>query len=256
MRSEGSTAIGRHFPDAGDPQEPARVSVVLPTVMRPILNRALQSIFEQDFDGRIQILVGVDAPSNEVEALSPLLATRPSHVSVTTLTLPYSTSVRHGGVHQATDGGALRTILSFMANARHVAYLDDDNAWRADHLRKMVAAVEGKVWAFARRMLVHADTGEELGEDRWDSVGVGKGRFAAKGGFVDPNCLIIDKVRAARILGHWSETSTGVADMTADRNFFSAISRAPHAVVDEPTVLYTVRSTNILLKFMSEGVEF
>lgn len=251
-----SSSIGRHYTDAGDPQVPVDAAVVIPTVLRPILRRAVQSVFNQDLKGRIQILIGVDAAASNDHGLDTLLADRPSNISVTTLMLPYSTSVRHGGVHQATDGGALRTMLSFMANSRYVAYLDDDNEWRADHLSKLLPVLNGKVWAYSRRMLVHEQTGEELGEDRWDSVGVDRGRFASTGGFVDPNCLIIDKIRAARALGRWSETSTGRPDMTADRNFFFAIRQAPHGEVREATVLYTVRPTNILLRFMAEGQEF
>ena len=248
-----SGSLGSWFGGAGDPQIPYDVAVVTPSVLRPSLLRALASVFAQDLKGRIQVLVGVDAPTPAPAALLELLAQRPANVDVLMLTLPYSTSIRHGGVHRATDGGALRTILTFMANARHVAYLDDDNSWTRDHLSALRGAIEGKAWAYGLRMLIEEDTGRELGVDRWDSVGPDRGRFAARGGFVDPNCLMIDKLIALRTLGRWSQGP----GMQSDRAFFEAIRLSPHGHVPRPTTRYSVRKDNDVFRaFMAQGVEF
>src|SRR3712207_7660246 len=56
-----------------------------------------------------------------------ILARRPANVSAVVVELPYSTSIRHGGVHMPFEGGALRSILSFVSNGRYLTYLDDDN---------------------------------------------------------------------------------------------------------------------------------
>jgi hypothetical protein len=88
--------------------------------------------------------------------------------------------------------------------------------------------------------------------DRWDSVGVNAGRFATPGGLVDTNCLLVDKVAAARAFGRWSE---GPRDMS-DRNFFAAIKDAPHGRVERPTVRYGIRPTNVLNKFLRENTRF
>ena len=161
-----SESLGSWFGGDGDPQAPCDAAVVIPTVLRPALLTSLESVFRQDLDGRIQVLIGVDAPSPAPPALLELIARRPANVSVLLLTLPYSTSIRHGGVHRATDGGSLRSILTFMAASRHVAYLDDDNAWERDHLSSLRAAIAGKAWAYSLRMLVDEASGEELGIDR------------------------------------------------------------------------------------------
>jgi hypothetical protein len=219
------------------------------------LETALQSVYAQESVGRVQILIGVDRPGNPA-ALYRVLEDRPENVSALVLTLPYSTSVRHGGPHIATDGGALRAILSFMANSRYVAYLDDDNTWFPNHLKSLLAVIKGKVWAFSRRILVDEDTGQDLAVDRWDSVGPNKGRFAAIGGLVDPSCLLIDKVAAASVLGRWSETANRKLEGTADRHFFAAIRHADHGAVEEATVRYSIRRTNILHKIMTEGIEY
>ena len=248
-----SESLGSWFGGDGDPQAPCDAAVVIPTVLRPALLTSLESVFRQDLDGRIQVLIGVDAPSPAPPALLELIARRPANVSVLLLTLPYSTSIRHGGVHRATDGGSLRSILTFMAASRHVAYLDDDNAWERDHLSSLRAAIAGKAWAYSLRMLVDDASGEELGIDRWDSVGPGRGRFAARGGFVDPNCLMIDKLLALPTLGRWSQGP----GMQSDRAFFDAIRRAAHGHVPRPTTRYSVRPDNDVFRgFMAEGVEF
>ena len=36
------------------------VAVVMPTLLRPSLKRAVESVFAQDVRGRVQILIGVD----------------------------------------------------------------------------------------------------------------------------------------------------------------------------------------------------
>lgn len=246
------TSIGTYFPDVAGAQTPSDVAVVTPTVLRPAIIAAIESVYRQTFDGRIQLLIGVDKPMGPIDDLLAVLDRRPPHVSAMVLNLPFSTSIRHGGVHPATDGGALRAILSFMANSRYLAYLDDDNGWEPDHLESLIEAVRDRVWAHAQRSLIDAADGRSLGVDRWDSVGVGRGRFAATGGFVDPNCLLIDKVVAARAFGRWSEGP----GMMSDRQFFAAIKDAPHGAVERPTVRYTVRPNSIFEAFMRDGVEF
>ena len=39
------------------------VAVVIPSLLRPTLPRALRSVFAQDFQGSVQILIGIDAPA-------------------------------------------------------------------------------------------------------------------------------------------------------------------------------------------------
>lgn len=250
--SRSPVSIGQYYPDAGDPQAPAAVAVVMPTILRPCVASSVASVFRQTFAGRIQLLIGVDKAAEPPTHLEAALERRPDHISALILSLPYSTSIRHGSVHPATDGGSLRSSLSFMANSRYVAYLDDDNCWEPDHLASVMQAIQGKVWAYSLRMLIDETNGRELGVDRWDSVGVDAGRFKAQGGLVDPNCLLVDKVVAARALGRWSE-GPGV---TSDRSFFAALKDAPHGRVDRPTVRYGIRPTNVLNKFLREDTRF
>jgi len=250
------SVLGHYFSNGGEYQAQSAVAVVMPTVLRSTILRAVQSVFDQDFEGRVQLLIGIDKMFGPVEPLIALLRRAPENVSCLVLGLPFSTSSRHGGPHNPGDGGSLRAILTLMANARYVTYLDDDNRWRKNHLSKVVETVDGKVWGYSYRMLFDQETDTEIAIDQWDSVGPGKGRFADAGGFVDPNCLIIDKVKAVHTLGHWASTPDGRLGMSADRNFYAAISGYPHGSTNSVTVDYYVRRDNLIAAFMGQDLEF
>lgn len=242
------SSIGWRFDIQGrDPQTPADVSVIVSTVLRPSLRDALESVYRQDLGGTIQILVGVDKNAQALEPLVDLFRVRPAHVGVLVLNPGYSTSERHGGLHRAHDGGALRTILSYLANSRLLAYLDDDNRWLPNHLSSLSRAIAGFDWAYSLRMFVDERTGADLCVDEWDSVGPGKGlRRDTLGGFVDINCLMIDKSRAEDALPDWTQPLPGLT-MSADRRVFHRLrTRHPVAWTGLATVRYTIRPTFFL----------
>ncbi len=248
-----AVSLGAYYPDDGDARRPAAVAVVMPTVVRPAIADALRSIYNQAMTAPIQVVIGIDVARGESGPLLQAIAGRPAHVSVMVLRLPFSTSVRHGGVHLAMDGGALRSILSLMANSRFVAYLDDDNVYLPDHLPALLDAVRDKAWAGCRRMMVDAESGEQLGVDVWDSVGPGLGRFARTGGFVDTNCLLVDKVKLSQALARWSSGGVDKPSFEADKNFFRAIAPHPHLLLEAASVIYKVRRNNILHRFATSG---
>lgn len=230
----------------GDCRSQSNVAVVIPTVVRDSIFVTLESVFKQTGVERISVLIGVDVEVGDLKELKKFLTTAPKHISLQVLSLPYSTSVRHGGIHMARDGGSLRAILSLMANARYIAYLDDDNTWASDHLIKLLNTIQGKTWAFSKRYLIDEETGKNYGVDQWHSVGVDKGSFAKKGGFVDPNCLMVDILKTAPVIGRWAANGSLQPGLPADRFFFQGIRNSPYGVVEEPTVFYKIRKTNVL----------
>jgi hypothetical protein len=118
-------------------------------------------------------------------------------------------------------GGVLRTLLSYLANSANLAYLDDDNWWAPSHLRTMLAAIRGHQWAYSKRWYVDPETRQPLCVDEWESVGPGKGYFQKIGGWVDPNCLMIDKLACEPILRFWSLPLPGIpAGYLADRHVY------------------------------------
>jgi hypothetical protein len=240
--------LGWRFDIEGrDAQAPADVAVIIGTVLRPSLLDAIESVYRQDLGGTIQILVGVDKAAAASEPLLELLRARPPNVGALVLNPGYSTSERHGGLHRAHDGGALRTILSYLANSKLLAYLDDDNRWLPNHLSSLARAIAGFDWAYSLRMFVDVRTGADLCTDVWDSVGPGKGiRRDSLGGFVDINCLMIDKSRAEDALPDWTQPLAG-SKVTADRRVFHRLrTRHPVAWTGLATVRYAIRPTFFL----------
>lgn len=203
------------------------VAVVIPTVLRPSLRQAVQSVFNQTFSGAIQVLIGVDKREGGQEVLEDALRSRPGNVQVMVFDPGYSTSVRHGGLHEARDGGALRTILSYAANSRFVAYLDDDNWWAEDHLSTLLEAIRGHQWAYSLRWFVEPQSSRPVCVDDWESVGPAGGIFREQfGGFVDPSTLMIDKVACEPLLRFWSiPLQEDAKGMSADRNIFHLLRR-------------------------------
>jgi hypothetical protein len=228
-------------------QHPCDVAVVIPTVLRPTFSRAVRSVFRQAGVTSIQILVGIDKAGGNTSLLDELARQCPSHCALTVLDLGYSTSVRHGGLHPARDGGALRTILSYAANSRYVTYLDDDNWWHPNHLRSLLNAVQGHDWAWSLRWYVDAERGEPLCVDHWESVGPELGVFKQRfGGFVDPNCLLIDKIACEPVLRWWSIPLPGdPVGMSADRHVFAWLRQhGRHAPTGQATACYVIHPSD------------
>ena len=186
-------------------QTPADAAVVIPTILRPALAKAVRSVFTQNFAGRIHLLIGVDVHQGDSALLDQLAAECPSHITLTILDPGYSTSVRHGGLQANAYGGSLRTVLSYLANAPHIAYLDDNDWWGANHLTLLKTAIAGKQWAWSGRWMVHPQTGWPICRDEWDSVGPGKGINADRfGGFVQPSGLMMDAQACHLLMPLWS----------------------------------------------------
>lgn len=206
------------------------VAVVIATTCRQSLARAVRSVYGQRIDGRIQILIGVDCdPHGRLDALLAQLAPEcPPHVTLSLIDLGYSTSRRHGGVHASFYGGSLRSALTLLADSRVVVYLDDDDWFRDDHCALVLAAIEGKKWAFSYSVYADGNTGQELCVDEIESVGVGRGIYAERfGGFVRPSGLAIDKLQLLHLVHLWSCAAFATGD-GEDRLVFEQLRHEPH----------------------------
>jgi len=235
-----------HDPEV-DLQQPFDIAVVIPTLLRPSLSEAVRSIFAQDFNGKIHILIGVDHLGKTSFDFESLLSQRPKNMAVTLFWPGYSTNQAQGGMHKALGGGALRSILSFVANARYVAYLDDDNWFSSDHLSSLHDAIQGKQWAFSNRWFVTSTDHQIICEDTWESVGPNAGVFASNfDGFVDTNCLMIDMKACDIHLSNWCRPLDNSADgRGADRRLFSQLKTlTPYAHTHKATVSYRVQDSD------------
>lgn len=177
------------------------------TVCRSSLNRAVRSVFRQDFKGTIHLLVGADLElfGDFSAMIGELMTECPSHVTLTGISLGYSTSERHGGVHSSWYGGSLRSALSFLSSSELVGYLDDDDWYEPQHLRLLFEAIQNKDWAFTLSNYADPNSDQILGVDTFESVGPHKGAYKKSfGGFVRPSALLINKIKLSHILHLWS----------------------------------------------------
>ena len=242
-----------------DLQTPFDVGVVMVTIVRATCAQALRSIYQQHFTGRIQVLIGIDRWVGERSVLDQLIGERPPNVAITVVDLGYSTSQRHGGLYPSHFGGALKSILSYAANSRYVAYLDDDNWYAPDHLATLLAAIAGRDWAFSLRHFVDAPTGELLCPDTWESVGPGRGVYAhSQGGFVDTNCFLIDKLACHDVFPEWAMTRFA-GGTGGDRQILQRLMQRPYGTNDAHTVYYRQNLAGhhpyLLWRFRCAGVD-
>ncbi len=189
----------------GDLSQPFDVAVVIPTILRDGLLRAVRSIYAQDFTGRIQVLVGIDGVHEPHRNLEILQDECPVHTALCILDPGYSTAKQNGGLYSAGSGGSLRTVLSYMAHSEFVAYLDDDNWFAPNHLSSLCEAIGGHDWAFSHRWFVDPATLSPVCIDEWESVGPGRGFYKEKfNGFADPNTIMLNKLKCHDVLPNWS----------------------------------------------------
>lgn len=241
-----------------DSQRPAKASVVIPTTLRDSLVQSVRSVYGQSLEGPVHVLIGIDKAEGDPAILDQLADELPQNHMLTIVDPGYSTSTRHGGLHPAHDGGVLRTVLSYLANSRHVAYLDDDNWWDADHLRSLLAAIDGKDWAFGLRWFVDPATREPLCVDEWESVGPDRGVFAKRAeGFVDPSSLMIDKIACESVLRWWTvPLSRDPVAMSADRNVFLALKRHfSFAATGKATCYYVIETAGPMYRYRAEWIK-
>ncbi len=219
----------------------------MPTILRPTLKEALLSVFAQRFSGRIHVVLGIDKAMGDRRVLDDVLALRPANLAVTVVDLGYSTAVRHGGLHRDDCGGALRTVMSYLANSRYLTYLDDDNWMHETHIESLRAVIDGHDWAYSLRHYVDDVTRRPLCIDQWESIGPGRGVQAHDfGGWVDPNCLMIDKERAEPVLRLWSVPfATPAGLVPSDRTVFDILRRRPGICTNTATSYYTLQRSDV-----------
>jgi len=243
--------------DTAIPSRPSPVifdaAVIIPTTLSPELLRAVRSVFAQDLEGSVQILVGIDVAKGDRALIDQLQGECPSNMRLNLIDIGYSTSTRHGGIYGNWSGGALRTILSYAANSRYLAYLDDDNWWAPTHLSDLLTAIPAHDWAYARRWYVHPGTLQPMCVDEWESTGPDSGIYKERfKGFVDTNCLMIDKLKCHWMLPAWclpkNRKGAGV-----DRVVFEHLRKKHKGIcTGKATAYYVVRESDvrIIQRFM------
>src|SRR6202012_3012409 len=117
-----------------------------------------------------------------------------------------------------------------------------DNWAAPDHIARLHAAVQGFDWAYTLRWLSDGAKGVAICFDEWESVGPGRGAFARTvGGFVDLNCLMMDKL-ACHFELPWLAIAMYPNGNGEDRLLFRAlVERHSIAWTGHPTLFYTLQ---------------
>jgi hypothetical protein len=242
---------------AKDLQTPFDAAVVMFTKRTGALATAIRSVYAQTFDGRVQVVVGVDGPQADRAALAALAREVPDTMALTIVDPGYSTARSRGGLYAAEAGGSLRTALTLLANARHVAYLSEANRYAPSHLDLLKRAIGDRAWAYAQRWYVDARSGQVICVDDWESAGPDKGVYAkSEGGFVATDALLIDKLACHGAILAWTEGDA--QGRGGDRRFFRAIRALPHSATGEPSVYASIfvdqQHPFMLAQFRANGV--
>jgi hypothetical protein len=220
-------------------------AVITPTVLRADLVRACHSVVEQTVDGSINLVIGVDIALGDPTVLDAVRALATPRRTVTILDPGYSTVRDRQGVFPSRSGGGLRSALSFLGNARYLAYLDDDNWFASDHLETLGKAIAGKVWAFSLRWFADSRTGQPLAVDQFESIGPGRGIHQQEfAGFCDSSTLLLDAEATQAVLPHWCY-GTAAEGNGADRRIFQALSAMPYGETGQPTAYRRLRHTDV-----------
>ena len=219
-------------------------AVVIPTVLRSSLPRAIRSVVNQTVTGSINIIIGIDCKLGDMGFLEELRTGLPENRTLTVISPGYSTSKARGGIYTNRYGGGIRTICSYAANSRYLAYLDDDNWFAPNHLETLAYAITGKQWAFSLRHYVDEDSLRPLGVDRWESVGPDAGVFNERyGGFCDTSTLMLDVASNIDLFPLWciSSYEDGSGE---DRIVFDILKQREYGKTDLPTSYYLIHHTD------------
>lgn len=240
------------------------LAIVICTVCRETLLRAVASIFAQSYTGTIQILIGIDVDLYGTKNFlqQAIFNECPDNIQINWIDVGYSTSIRHGGVHSCHFGGSLRTSLSFLANSKYVMYLDDDDWLAPSHCHDMLNVIQGKKWAYSYSIYADGNISKGICNDEIESVGVEKGIYRQKfDGFVRPSGLTINKEELGHILHLWSNSPYTTGD-GEDRLIFEQLKKYKDesACTEKATVYYSLDSQDQMHQYRvnfirSKGIE-
>lgn len=195
------------------------VTVVVPTHDRPeLLNRAVRSALAQDYYP-LDIVVVHDGPPASFPAdhswgLLPRADCVREHI------LPQN----HGA------GGAVpRNYALWLAAGPLISYLDDDNAWKSDHVSSVVMAMRGADVPFGYSSM------EVDGKDMKFDLPPAQFR-------IDTSCVVHDRALVAR-RGYWKNREEG--GYAHDWEFFSRmVADGTRAVCTRrPTLIYNAETS-------------
>jgi len=235
---------------------PDTAIVIIATIGKPTLRRAVESVLSQTYQD-VRCLVVVDG-FQYIGCIPDSMGGLTWNDRVNVLTLPQNTG-KNGYVCHRIYGA-----MPMLVNQDYIFYLDDDNWYDPDHVKNCVKACEENQldWCFAMRN-IYKD-GEFLCRDECESVGLWPVWYTQDHSHVDTNCYCIRRDVAVKLAPHWHKSrydKDGNVQMSADTAICNILKRLHprHAMVPQWTVNYELGSWALSPKpefFIDGNVKF
>jgi len=206
------------------------VAVVTATVGRESLKATIESVKAQTYPCRHYIFTdGVAWHEFDVSG----------HEGTEWCYLPVKT-----GGNGIMNGGIL-AASAYLVQEEMICWLDDDNTFEPNHIEELVAAKGDKPIAHSLRKLLNPD-GTFYDYDDFESLG----RYS---GFIDLNCLLVDRHIAVSIAPFWYNTNGSL--MIGDRYVSKWIfdNNVPLGESGKYTVNYKLNEQRDLRSWLFEG---
>lgn len=132
----------------------------------------------------------------------------------------YSVVVPGSFVQGKAYGSSARSVGLMLATTPFVTFADSDVWWEKNHLETLMKSVEGKAWAYCKRMVWGGDPFACFGIDNFESVGDSSSRRVPYE-MVDNNCMIFHRRLGSSGAVLYRETS----EYNDDRLFYSFLKQ-------------------------------
>lgn len=208
------------------------VTVITPTLGKPHLHLAIESVQRQTYPNIQHLVVGdgVDVPWALPE-------------SVDFLRLPYNVGA------DRFNGHRIYGACTYLAQGDYVCFLDDDNWFDDDHVESLMRVIleQGNVWACSLRKIIDQD-GEFVCNDHCESLGKWPSVFGSL--FVDVNCYMLPKMLAVAMSPVWYRRFREPGQMEVDNAMMAFLleTKTAYDSTRLNSVNYKVGNTELSVK--------
>ena len=140
------------------------VVVITPTVGRPSLTQAMESVRNQTYKNLTHLVV-IDGPEYFENAMSKMSIKKQSPSNVQITTSPYNT----GG--DGFYGHRIYAGYSHLVNQDYVAFLDEDNWFEPNHIQSLVEELEKNDYDWVHSLRKVYVENDYLADDCCESIG-------------------------------------------------------------------------------------
>jgi glycosyltransferase involved in cell wall biosynthesis len=218
--------------------------VIIATIGKPTLSRAIDSVLSQSHAGVTAIVV-VDGPAFQ-NAAADVLQPYMSEPRVECVVLPQNTGANGFFCHR------IYGAMPLLVNQDYIFYCDDDNWYEPNHVEACVRACDslGWDWCFALRNIY--DGGKFVCRDECESLGLWPVWFSPDIYHVDTNCYCLRRHVAVELSAVWhkSRVVDGRMQPCADTQVCAVLrqTRRSFGMVKQFSVNYELGSTTLSVK--------